>query len=51
MHKCLTIDLGVEPEVDPGHDDEHAAGHIDGDEVVGELPLEDQLNLQATVLP
>ena len=36
--------LGVQPEVDPGHDDEHAAGHVDGDEVVGELSLEHQVN-------
>ena len=41
--------LGVEPEVDPGHDDEHAAGDVDGDEVVGELPLEHQVHRQATV--
>ena len=44
------MDLGVAPEVDPGHDDEHAAGHIDGDEVVGELPLEHQVHRQAAVL-
>ena len=50
MHKCLTIDLGVEPEIDPGHDDKHAAGHVDGDEVVGELPLEHQVHREAAVL-
>ena len=39
----------VEPEADPRDDDEHAAGDVDGDQVVGELPLEDQLHLQAAV--
>ena len=29
--------LRVQPEVDPGHDDQHTAGDIDGDQVVGEL--------------
>ncbi len=40
----------VEPERDPRDDDEHAARHVDGDQVVGELALEDQLHLQAAVL-
>ncbi len=40
----------VEPEGDPGDDDQHAARHVDGDQVVGELALEDQLHLQAAVL-
>ena len=44
------MDLGVEPEVDPGHDDEHAAGHVDGDEVVGELALEHKVHREAAVL-
>ena len=44
------IHLGVEPEVDPGHDDEHAAGHVDGDEVVGELALEHKVHREAAVL-
>ena len=35
----------VQPEADPGHDDQHAARDVDGDQVVGELPLEDQLHL------
>ena len=39
----------VEPEADPRHDDQHATGNIDGDKVVGELTLEDELNLQAAV--
>ena len=34
----------------PGHDDEHAARHVDGDHVVGELPLEHQVHRQAAVL-
>ena len=36
--------LGVQPKVDPGHDDQHTAGDVDGDEVVGELPLEHQVH-------
>ena len=43
--------LGVQPEVDPGDDDEHAAGDVDGDEVVGELALEHQVHGEAAVLP
>ena len=41
--------IGVEPEADPGDDDKHAAGDVDGDQVVRELSLEDQLDFQATV--
>ena len=40
----------VQPEADPGDDDEHAAGNVDGDQVVGELPLEDQVDGEAAVL-
>ena len=29
----------------PGYYDEHAAGHVDGEQVVGELPLEDHEHL------
>ena len=43
--------LGVEPEVDPGHDDEHASGHVDSDEVVRELSLEHEVYREAAVLP
>ena len=39
----------VQPEADPGHDHQHAARDVDGDQVVGELPLEDQLHLEAAV--
>ncbi len=41
----------VQPERDPGDDDQHAAGHVDGDEVVRELPLEHEIHRQAAVLP
>ena len=40
----------VQPEGDPGHDDEHAARDVDGDEIVGELSLEDELHLETAVL-
>ena len=42
--------LWIEPEVDPGHDDQHAARDVDGDQVVGKLSLEYQVNRQAGVL-
>ena len=41
----------VQPEGDPGDDDQHAAGDVDGDEIVGELSLEDELHLETAVLP
>ena len=31
--------VGVQPEADPGHDDQHAARDVDCQQVVGELPL------------
>jgi len=40
----------VQPEADPRHDDQHAAGDVDLDQVVRELSLEQQVHLQATVL-
>ena len=43
--------LGVDPEVEPGDDDEHAGGDVDGEHVVRELPLQGQLHQQAAVLP
>ena len=36
--------VGVQPEGDPGDDDEHAAGHVDGQQIVGELALEGQVH-------
>ena len=35
----------------PGNDDEHTAGHIDGEKVIGELSLEGEVHCQAAVLP
>ena len=43
--------LGVNPEGEPGDDDEHAGGDVDGEHVVRELPLQGQLHQQAAVLP
>jgi hypothetical protein len=40
----------VQPEADPGYDDEHTARNVDGDQVVAELPLEDQVDGEAAVL-
>ena len=33
----------------PGHDDQHAGGHVDGQHVVGELPPQSQFHQKATV--
>ena len=38
-------------DVHPRDDDEHTAGHIDGEKVIGELSLEGQIHRQAAVLP
>ena len=35
----------------PRHNDQHAAGDVDCDQVVRELPLEYKLNLQTAVFP
>ena len=40
----------VQPEADPGHDDQHAARDVDCQQVVGELPLKRQVHSQAAVL-
>ena len=42
--------LGVNPEGEPGDNDEHAGGDVDGEHVVGELPLQGQLHQQTAVL-
>ena len=41
--------VGVQPEGDPGHDDQHAAGDVDCQQVVGELSLEGKVNSQTAV--
>lgn len=40
----------VQPERHPRHDHQHAAGDVDLDQVVTELPLEQQIHLQTAVL-
>ena len=40
----------VQPEADPGDDDEHAAGDVDRQQVVGELPLKGEVHGEAAVL-
>ena len=42
--------LGVDPEVEPGDNDEHAGRHVDGQHVVRELPLQGQHHDQTAVL-
>ena len=39
----------IQPEADPGHNNEHTTGNIYGNQVIGELPLKYQLNFQAPV--
>ena len=39
----------IEPEGDPRNDDQHAAGYVDLNQIVGELSLEDKQNFKATV--
>ena len=41
--------LEVDPEGEPGHDDDHGAGDVDGDDVEGELPGELEVHLEAAV--
>ena len=43
--------LGVNPEGEPGDNDEHTGGDVDGEHVVRELTLQRQLHQQAAVLP
>ena len=54
IRPCLCVPgrdrVGVEPEGDPGHDDQHAAGHVDGQQVVRELTLKRQVDRQTAVL-
>ena len=35
----------VQPEGEPGDDDDHEAGDVDGDQVEGQLPGKRQVNL------
>ena len=41
----------INPEWEPGHDDDHQSGEVDGDDVVADLPGEQKVHLQAAVLP
>ena len=41
----------VQPEGDPGHNHQHAGGHVNGQQVVRELSLENQRHFQAAVFP
>ena len=41
--------LVVQPEGEPGDEDDHEAGDVDGEDVEGELPGEHQVHLQAAV--
>ena len=39
--------LGLDPEADPGHNDDEAGGDVGVEQVVAETPLELEHNLQA----
>ena len=39
----------IQPEADPGHDDQHATGYVDSQQIVRELALERQVHSQTTV--
>ena len=41
----------INPEWEPGDDDDHEGGEVDGDDVVADLPVEQEVYLQTTVLP
>ena len=48
--RCTFLEyLGVDPEGEPRYDDKHTSGDVDGEHVVGELPLQRQLHQQAAV--
>ena len=36
--------VGVQPEGDPGHDDQHTAGNVDCQQVVRELPFKGEVH-------
>ena len=42
--------VGVQPEGDPGDDDQHTAGNVDCQQVVGELPFKGEVHREAAVL-
>ena len=41
----------INPEWEPWHDDNHHGGQVDGDDVETDLPGEQELYLEAAVLP
>ena len=45
-----TYRLVIYPEGEPGDNDDHHGGQVDGDDVEGDLPDEQELHLEATVL-
>ena len=47
----VTYSFVIEPEGEPRHDDNHEAGNVDGDDVEGELPGEDQVHPETAVGP
>ena len=47
----LTDRFVIDPEGEPGDDDDHESGEVDGDDVVAHLPGEQEVHLEAAVLP
>ena len=50
MFMKTTYRLVIYPEGEPRDNDDHHGGQVDGDDVEGDLPDEQELHLEATVL-
>ena len=50
-NKIDTNRLVVKPEGEPGDQDDHESGDVDGEDVEGELPGKHQVHLEAAVGP
>ena len=49
--KYFTYSFVIQPEGKPRHDHNHEAGNVDGDNIEGELPGEDQIHPETAVGP
>ena len=47
----FTYSFVIQPEGKPGHDDDHEARNVYGDDIEGELPGEDQVHPETAVGP
>ena len=53
VHRVISFNYRfvINPEGEPRHNDYHEGREVDGDDVEGDLPGEQQIHLQAAVLP